>query len=372
MQKRLSTLALSMLFAFGAANVANAAPVKIKDVLDREVTVDLPAKRVVLGFYYQDYMAVGGEKALDNVVGFSKKVWSGWAPASWELFSKNVPKLNQLEDIGEVEEGTFSAEKVLSLKPDLLVLADWQYESLGSDLDVITEAGIPVVVLDYNAQTLERHLKSTEVIGELTGQKERAAKIAGEYKGIVDHIQDTVKAANITKKPKVYVEFGRGGPAEQGITFYSSMWGSMINLVGAENVAPEEIGKWGVLAAEKVLAAQPDAIIITGRETELKKNQEGMVMGFGIEKAEAERRLDGFKHRTGWAELPAVKLNRVYGAYHANSRTLSDSASVQFVAKAAYPDLFKDLNPQQTYLNFYKNYLPVTPEGTLYLFPESK
>ena len=33
---------------------------------------------------------------------------------------------------------------------------------------------------------------------------------------------------------------------------------------------------------------------------------------------------------------------------------LSDSASVQFVAKAAYPDLFKDLDPQQTYLNFYK------------------
>ena len=126
------------------------------------------------------------------------------------------------------------------------------------------------------------------------------------------------------------------------------------------------------LAAEKVLAAKPDAIIITGRETELKKNQDGMVMGFGIEKAEAERRLNAFKHRAGWAELPAVKNNRVYAAYHANSRTLSDSASVQFVAKAAYPDLFKDLDPQQTYLNFYKNYLPVTPEGTIYLFPETK
>ena len=27
-------------------------------------------------------------------------------------------------------------------------------------------------------------------------------------------------------------------------------------------------------------------------------------MGFGIEKAEAERRLNAFKHRAGWAELP--------------------------------------------------------------------
>ena len=351
MKKRFSTLAIATILGL-SAGFANADPVKVKDILDREVTVDLPAKRVVLGFYYQDYMAVGGDKALDNVVGFSKKVWSSWAPASWELFSKAVPKLNQLDDVGEVE--------------------DWQYEMLGSDLDAINEAGIPIVVLDYNAQTLDKHIKSTEIIGQLTGQKDRAAKMAKEYKDIVEHIQTTVKNAKLAKQPKVYVEFGRGGPAEQGMTFFSSMWGSMISLVGAENVAPAEIGKWGTLAAEKVLTAKPDAIIITGRETELKKNQEGMVMGFGIEKAEAERRLNGFKQRAGWAELPAVKNNRVYAAYHANSRTLSDSASVQFVAKAAYPDLFKDLDPQQTYLNFYKNYLPVTPEGTIYLFPETK
>lgn len=119
-------------------------------------------------------------------------------------------------------------------------------------------------------------------------------------------------------------------------------------------MAPAEIGKWGTLAAEKVLAAKPDAIIITGRETELKKNQDGMVMGFGIEKAEAERRLNAFKHRAGWAELPAVKTTVFMRQPIMRTRTLSDSASVQFVAKAAYPDLFKDLDPQQTYLNFYK------------------
>lgn len=168
---------------------------KVKDILDREVTVDLPAKRVVLGFYYQDYMAVGGDKALDNVVGFSKKVWS-LAPASWELFIKAVPKLNQLDDVGEVEEGTFSVEKVLSLKPDLLVLADWQYEMLGSDLDAINEAGIPIVVLDYNAQTLDKHIKSTEIIGELTGQKDRAAKLRKNTKTLLNIFKRRLKMRN--------------------------------------------------------------------------------------------------------------------------------------------------------------------------------
>ena len=106
---------LSALVAAAALSVGSvsafAKPVQLTDILGRKVTVDLPAKRVVLGFYYQDYMAIGGKTALDNVVGFSKAVWADWAPPSWAAFSKAVPKLNQLTDVGEVEVGTFSIEK---------------------------------------------------------------------------------------------------------------------------------------------------------------------------------------------------------------------------------------------------------------------
>ena len=56
-------------------------------------------------------------------MGFSKEVWTDWTPASWDLYSKALPQLNKLADFGEVEVGTFSVEKVISLKPDLLILA---------------------------------------------------------------------------------------------------------------------------------------------------------------------------------------------------------------------------------------------------------
>lgn len=368
--RRLVLLATSSVLALSAFS-AYAKPVQVTDILGRNVTVDLPAKRVVLGFYYQDYMAVGGVKVLDNVVGFSKETWSQWAPASWEQFSKAVPKLNQLEDVGEVEVGTFSIEKVLSLKPSLLVLADWQYQALGSDLDRIEEANIPIVVLDYNAQTLEKHLKSTEIIGQLTGEEKRAKELANEYKKVVNDIQSKVKSANLPK-PKVYVEFGNKGPAEYSVTFGKSMWGAMIDLVGADNIAASSVEYYGSMNPEKVLVDKPDVIVITGRETELKKNKQAMVMGFGIQKEEATTRLKGFEQRAGWANLPAIKNGRLYGAYHAASRTLQDMASIQFMAKAIYPELFKDLNPEQTYINFYKKYLPVVPEGTFYLFPKGE
>ena len=291
---------LSALIAAAALSVGSvsafAKPVQLTDTVGRKVTVDLPAKRVVLGFYYQDYMAIGGKDALNNVVGFSKAVWADWAPPSWAAFSKAVPKLNQLADVGEVEVGTFSVEKVLALKPDLLILADWQYKALGSDLDRINKAGIPIVVLDYNAQTVAKHVQSTKLIGTLTGQQQKADKLAADYKRVADTIQARVQKANLPT-PKVYIEFGNKGPAEHSVTFGKSMWGSMATLVGGNNIAASSVEFYGSINPEKVLAAKPDVIVITGRETELKKNPAAMVMGWGIPKAEAEKRLAGFAKR---------------------------------------------------------------------------
>lgn len=366
---KLCTIALSSLLAFNSISYAK--PVELTDILDRKVTVDVPAKRVVLAFNYQDYMAVAGVKSFDNVVGFSKAVWSDWAPASWAEFSKAVPRLNELEDVGEVEVGTFSVEKILALKPDLVVMADWQYKALDSDLDPLKTAGIPVVVIDYLAQTVEKHVRSTEIIGLLTGNEEKAKKLNDEYQAVVKDIQHRVANANLPK-PKVYVEFGNKGPKEHSFTFGKSMWGAMLDLVGADNVSKTAVEFYSPINPELVLAAKPDVVIISGRETELKKNPEAMVMGFNIEENEARKRLDGFKNRAGWSELPAIKSNRLYGVYHANSRTLSDSASIQFVAKAVYPELFKDLDPTKTYIDFYRKNLPVVPQGTFYLYPENK
>jgi len=361
---------LSALIATAALSVGSvsafAKPVQLTDILGRKVTVDLPAKRVVLGFYYQDYMAIGGKTALDNVVGFSKAVWADWAPPSWAAFSKAVPKLNQLADVGEVEVGTFSIEKVLALKPDLLVLAEWQYKALGSDLDRINKAGIRIVVLDYNAQTVAKHVQSTKLIGTLTGQQQKADKLAADYKRVADTIQARVQKANLPK-PKVYIEFGNKGPSEHSVTFGKSMWGSMATLVGGNNIAAPYVKNWGPINPEKFLTSKPDVIVISGTENGHKDKPGIMAMGIGISQADAQRRLAGFVKRKGWADIPAVKNKRVYGIYHTASRSLTDLASAQFIAKTLYPQQFADIDPNKTYLDFYRKYLPVVPDGTFYI-----
>lgn len=345
------------------ANFSFAKEVSLTDVLGREVKLDLPAKRIALGFYYTDFLAVGGVKALDNVVGFSKAVWTDWTPSSWEVYSKAVPKLTTLEDFGEAEVGTFSVEKVLSLKPDLLILAAWQWQILEFDLDPVIEAGIPIVVLDYNREKVELHAQSTRLLGQITGQEQRAEELVKWYEGIANDVSSRLAKAKPPKQ-KIYIEFGNKGPNEAGITYGKDMWGSLIDLAGGENIAAPFVSQWSPINPEQILVSKPDVIMIAGRETELKKNKEAMVMGIHIDEKEAVKRLNAYKNRPGWSALPAIKDNRLYGLYMGASRNLADAAMIQYLAQVMYPELFKDLNPLQTYIDFHKKYLPIVPEGT--------
>jgi ABC-type Fe3+-hydroxamate transport system substrate-binding protein len=338
----------------------------VTDVAGREVVLPDSPQRIFLGFYYTDYLAVGGADAFDHVVGFSKDVWSKWTPASWQLYRRALAKLNALADAGEFENGTFSIEKLLAMKPDVAVFARWQFDTLGDELEQMEKAGIAVVVVDYNAQTPELHALSTRIFGVITAQEERAEALASGYEAVAAQIQQRLAEAK-RPKPKIYLEFGNHGPAQYGVTYGKNMWGALAVLAGGDNIAAEFVEWWGMMNPEQVLAAQPEVIVITGRETEYRKNTEAMVMGVGIPEAEARRRLQRFTTRAGWEALPAVRDGRVYGVYQGAARSLIDQVMLQFLAKALYPDLFADFDPQQAWRDFHEQWLPVQPEGTFML-----
>ncbi|MCB6182707.1 ABC transporter substrate-binding protein [Leeia sp. TBRC 13508] len=352
----LATLSLTL-----CSLTSHAAITTIKDVNGRSVTLDLPAKRVLLGFYIEDYFAVGGNASFDKLAGMSRGWFVSSRPATWAQYVASKPQLQKVPDVGNVQDQTFSIEKVLASRPDVVVLADWQYKALGPDLARLEAAKIPVVVIDYNAQTLERHLASTRILGEITGEKARAAKIAGEYQKIVTDIQQRIAKAKLPK-PRAYIELGDKGPSEYSYTYGKNMWGAMASLAGGENVAAPFVENWGPINPEQLLASKPEVILIAGYENV--KSPTAMQIGFGIDQKESIQRLKGFTQRNGWSELPAVKNKRVFGVYHGATRSILDAALLQFLAKSFYPTVFKDYNPEATYLGFYKRYLPIQPKGT--------
>lgn len=337
--------------------------VVVKDVLDREVKLNLPLKRIILGFYYTDFLAVGGAKAFDKVAGFVKDGWAVYAKNSYEFYAQFIPRIKNLADVGDPQFGTFSVEKVLALKPDLLILAAWQYEVIQEDLATFEKHNIPVVVIDYNQESVAKHSLSTEILGQILGQEEKALELVNFYKSKINVVQERIKSAALPK-PKIYIEFGNKGPQENSFTFGDDMWGALIDLAGGDNIARNLVKRWGVINPELVLAANPDVIIITGRESDLEKNKEAMVMGFNIEENEALKRLEGFKFRKGYENLNAIIHHKLFGAYHRASTTLADVAMVEFIAKTLYPSLFEDIDPLKTYLDFHQKFLLAKPQGT--------
>ena len=236
----------------------------VTDVLGRHVTFDAPAKRVIVGFYPEDYMAIGTPAAYKHVVGMSRYIWEA-RKASWDLYVKHVPLLDEIPAVGRVDTNTFSVEKVISLNPDLVMLAAWQYKALGDQVKRLENAGIPVVVVDYNAETVKNHVLSTKIIGVITGQQKRAEEIANQYAHTIHMIESRLAKANLPK-PKVYTEFGAAGVNDIGYTFGKGMWGAISMAAGGDNISAPYVEWWGKINPEQIIAANPDVIVMTGYE----------------------------------------------------------------------------------------------------------
>ena len=244
---------------------ALAAPTEITDALGRTVTVDLPVKRVAVNFNFEEFTAVAGVDGWSKVVGISRGPWEGWRPLIFNRYKAVIPNLAAMPDIGFTEDNSLSAEKVIGLKPDVLLMSEWGYKAATTQMQQIEGAGIPVVVIDYNAQLLERHLASTRALGKVMGAEARAEELAGlyerEYKDVLARVAKA-KAAG-AKPKKVYVELGQAGAETVGNTYNNTMWGKIITTLGADNIATGKIpGPWGPLNAEAVIAENPDLILM--------------------------------------------------------------------------------------------------------------
>lgn len=66
---------------------------------------------------------------------------------------------------------------------------------------------MPIVVVDFNAQTVDRHTQSVKIFSQLAGTEARAEKLAKEYSDGINEIQQRVAKAQLTK-PRIYIEFG--------------------------------------------------------------------------------------------------------------------------------------------------------------------
>ena len=354
----LAACAVSLLFVLSPAS---AETVTVTDALGRQVNVPTDAKRVLLGFYFEDFYAIGGEDAYERVVAISRPTWQGWRDSQWRAYVAVNPKIAKLIDVGEVESGTFSIETAISAKPDVAILAAWQFRALGDAVNKLEAAGIPVAVADYNAQTVEKHVASTLMIGQILSKNDRAKKLADQYSDAVADVLARVKKAG-GKAKSVYVELGNKGAGEYGNSYGKSMWGRVIELAGGKNIADGKIENWGPLNPEYVIASNPQVIFIAG--SYWAKKTKSVIMGFGVTPQQTRARLAPYGERPGWSSLDAIKSGNLHALYHGGARTLYDFTFLQYIAKVLHPEAFADVDPIANHSRFYETWLPIKATGT--------
>jgi len=347
---------------FTALTPAMAQAKSVTDVLGRTVEVPDDPQRILLGFYFEDFYAIGGSNAYDRVVAISRDAWEGWRNSQWTRYVAANPKIETLIDVGEVDGGSFSIETAVAARPDVAIFAAWQYNALGDAVAKLEAADIPVVVADFNAQTVEKHVASTMMLGALLGGESevRATELAHAYEAAVADVQARVAKAG-GPRPKVYVELGSKGPDEYGNSYGKGMWAGVIEAAGGDNIATGQIGAWGPLNPEYVIASNPDVILLAG--SDWVGRDKAVLMGFGQTPDVTNGRMMPYTERAGWNGIKAVGNGEVHAVYHGGTRTLYDYSFLQYIAKQLYPQAFGDVDPVANLKAYYAKYLPIEAEG---------
>lgn len=336
--------------------------IKVTDLKGREVTLSKPAEKIFLGFYLENYIAVSEDSKLDNVVSMAKGEVRDYWNALWRSYLKVIPKLDTMIDTGSFTSNDFSVEKLLESKPDLVILAPYQFDQIGDNIAKIEEVGIKVVVLDYNSVTLDKHYESTIILGKILGKEDRAKELADAYKAKFDDIAKRVEKST-AKSKRVYIELASQGADTYGNSYGKTLWGGLLEIVKADNIATGKIEKHGPLSPEYVISSDPEVVFFTGRPASA-NDDKAFVMGFGVTKDQALKSMIPYTERAGWSDISAVKNKEVYGVDHSGLRTLYDYVYIEYIAKQLHPEAFKDVDPLKNLEDFYAKYLPVKPEGT--------
>ncbi|MFX0547764.1 ABC transporter substrate-binding protein [Hathewaya histolytica] len=338
--------------------------IEVEDINGDKIVLKKPAEKIFLGFYIENYFAISGDFKLDRIVAMSKGETKDLMNAMWSKYAKVAPNLENCIDTGSIYLDSFSMEKLIEAKPDLVILAPYQAKKLGDGIKTIKNLGIPVAVVDYNSFTLDKHIKSTEILGKLLGKEERAKELIENYKKQIKDVEDRVKEIPESKFKSVYFELASQGPETYGNSYGSSLWGNILKTARCNNIAKEKIKEYGPLNPEYVISTNPEVIIFSGQTNSKDEGKKRFEMGFDVKKERSLETMNMYLKRPGWDNLNAVKNKEVYGVDHSGLRTLYDYVYLQYIAKAIHPEKFKDVDPLANLNEFYKKYLPVKPEGT--------
>ncbi len=343
--------------------------ITITDLSGREVTIQVPVDHLILGEgrYLPTLGILDKEDPVKRVVGMMGE-FEKYDPATYAQYIKHFPHIKNIPLIGSAGEASFSIEKAFTVRPQIALFG------LGSGhgpndksktvIKQLEAAGIPVVILDFRIDPLKNTPKSMEILGKLFGKSEEAKRFNSFYQQHLDQIGKQL--SNVKDRPSVFMETHVGMIPNCCRAFGNQMMGRFIEWAGGKNTFGDMIpGAVGQVNVEHLITHQPDIYIGTaiGSVATAKKFPKFITLGVNTSEEMAKSTLQNALKRTGVAQLNAVKNGQAHTIWHHFYNTPMNVVAVEVIAKWLHPEVFKDLNPEQTLKTYFERFQAVPLNG---------
>ncbi len=339
----------------------------LTDLAGREVTLDLPVERFVIGEgRYAPLLALlRPEAPMAGVVGMMSPVGQTLPGIERQLIARD-PAVADIPLFGARSADSVSVERIIDLAPQLAIFGLQDHGPGAQSAELIAQleaAGIAVLFIDFRMNPAQNTTRSIGLVGEALGAEDRAEAYIAFHERKVAEIERTVSRAET--RPRVFFQ-AHLGRWECCVGFADGMLGPFVALAGGENiadaVAPGPVGRH---TAEFLLVENPEVLIASasGHLADYEAGNGIVALGDGMTEAMAEENLAAALRAPHYAALDAVRNGRAHALWHDFYNSPLNVAALEALAVWIHPELFPDADPEATMARILRDFLGLDPTG---------
>ncbi len=346
--------------------------VTITDDLGREVELALPIEEIVMpsSDLLRAFIAVAGDDFIDLLTGGLGDLQRADSEF-YDILTKNYPAVKNLKSCGiaygNSGQGGLEIDTIIGLEPELILFPTttktYQYIS-DAQLKAIDNAGIPYVFVDFYTDPYGEgnFQKNIRILGKILQEEERAESVISFFEKQVNAVYDNLPTIKDDERKKVFVDIVGGG-GQPSITTQAGV--PEIEYTNGYNVAMEMTlpGGFGEPDREKLISIDPDILYICA--SSWYGHELGTMFGFNANPTDAQLKAaaERYLNENNYNILTAAKENEVYFVYAMFRQDVECFVTLQQMAVMLYPDVFSDLDPDQTLYEFYDKFMPFQITG---------
>ena len=352
------------------ATAALAEMITVTDLAGRSVEVRKGVERVILGESRMMYTVavLDREKPFRRIIGWKDDLLK-YDPDAYRKFESVDPAAAAaIIDFGNPYAGDFSIENVIAHKADLVLLDLGSYFKATESgvIDNLAKVGIPVLFIDYRLNPTENTVPSLQLMGRVFDRETQAQEFIDFYIQQMRRVTLPVQQIPADQRPLVFVENAAGWEKDFCCaTFGPYNFGRLVEQAGGNNWGSQKFSTYqGEISLEALISSDPDVIVGTGANwAEDRPDVTAVLLGYDAKPEQVDQRLSDLAGRTGFKDLKAVRTKRFHSIYHQFYNSPYHFIALQAIAKWLHPDVFADLDPEATFRELHRRFLPFEPSG---------